>query len=93
MEAMPYHKKLFGLSNQEEQEIQILTGKWIAILLKGKRTGDPEVVRENGLILADENPIEVQNKISELYPDLAARNERGKYIHYGYVSPKTNLNF
>lgn len=59
-------KKVFP--HLTDKEIEELNGKWIAVI-KNRKTGDMEIIRKpNGMILADENPINVQIEALEIYP-------------------------
>lgn len=74
----------------KENELQTINGKWVAVLLKGKRTGESELIRDDGIIVADEDLNLVQMKADELYPELNLykNNTRGRLVKYGYVPKK-----
>lgn len=62
--------KLFGLSEQETTEVWILNGKWIAIVIDPAKNNEPKILRKDGRIMAEENPIEVQDEAQKQYPNL-----------------------
>lgn len=65
-----------------DKEIEELNGKWIAVI-KNKKTGDVEIIRKlNGMILADENPINVQIEALELHPKTEDSNKGNRRIIY-----------
>jgi len=65
-----------------DEEIEELNGKWIAIV-KNRKTGDMEIIRKpNGIILADENPINVQIEALELHPRAENSDKESKRIIY-----------
>jgi len=72
----------------ERDELEELTGKWIAIIRSKEKTGDPEIVKQDGRIVASTNLIRVQNIVDDLYPELSNKNKNGKLISYKFIPYK-----
>ena len=83
-------KKILGFIDLEDNKFKELNSKWVAIILKGRKANDSELIRDGNFILADENLIEIQVRVAELYPelDIEKNNINGKLVKYGYVPKK-----
>lgn len=77
----------------KEDELISLNGKWVAILLHKGRAGDPELLKENGFVIADEDLLAVQIKANELYPqlDLEHKNGDGKLVKFCHISQELSF--
>ena len=76
----------------KEVELRELNDKWIAIQLRHKRTKDSVIlVDDDGLTIASENLIDVQEKVSDLYPELFENNKGGKLVVFKHIPKEFNL--
>jgi len=86
---MDWIKKRFNkLTNEQIEE---LNGKWTA-WIKNKTTGDWEMIRRtNGLILTDEELINVQVETEELHPEIIDKNQCGRLVTYCHIHKRLLL--